>query len=72
MELAGGITGYMLKDDVRDMLQNTVNKSMSRYPYDKEITKSWDIMQHDVSTLWHSSWLSGLLLHVALCCFRFL
>jgi Tetraspanin family. len=51
MELAGGITGYVLQDDVEDMLRSTVNNSMSKYPYNKEITKTWDIMQHDVSTV---------------------
>ena len=51
MELAGGITGYVLQDDVKDMLQSTVNNSMYKYPYNREITKTWDIMQHDVSTL---------------------
>lgn len=48
MELAGGITGYVLQDDVEDMLRSTVNNSMSKYPYNKEITKTWDIMQHDL------------------------
>jgi hypothetical protein len=51
MELAGGITGYVLKDDVEGVLRNTVNNSMYKYPYNKEITKTWDIMQHDVSTV---------------------
>jgi hypothetical protein len=50
LELAGGITGYVLQDDVGDILQKTVNSSMSSYSYDKEVTKTWDIMQHDVST----------------------
>jgi CD63 antigen len=49
LELAGGITGYVLRDDVGDILQNTVNNSMSKYTYNNEITKTWDIMQHDVS-----------------------
>jgi hypothetical protein len=51
MELASGITGYVLQDDVEEMLQNTVNKSMNEYLYRSEITKTWDIMQHDVSTV---------------------
>lgn len=51
MELAGGITGYVLQDDVKYMLQNTVNNSMYKYPYNKEIAKTWNIMQHDVSTV---------------------
>lgn len=51
MELAGGITGYVLQDDVEDMLQSTVNNSMYKYLDNKEITKTWDIMQHDVSTV---------------------
>jgi hypothetical protein len=49
MELAGGITGYVLQDDVEDILKSTVNNSMSKYSHNKEITKTWDIMQHDVS-----------------------
>ena len=52
MELAGGITGYVLQGDVEDMLQSTVNNSMYKYLHNKEITKTWDIMQHDVSTVW--------------------
>jgi hypothetical protein len=71
MELAGGITGYVLQDEVGDMLRNTVNNSMSKYSYNKEITKTWDIMQHDVSTVWHSSWPSSLLLQVILYGVRF-
>jgi len=51
MELAGGITGYVLQGDVEDMLQSTVNNSMYKYLHNKEITKTWDIMQHDVSTV---------------------
>lgn len=50
MELAGGITGYVLREDVSDILENTVNNSMSKYLYNEEIKKTWDIMQHDVST----------------------
>jgi len=49
IELAGGITGFVLQDDVEDVLRSTVNNSMYKYPYNKEITKTWDIMQHDVS-----------------------
>lgn len=48
MELAGGITGFVLQDDVEDVLRSTVNNSMYKYPYNKEITKTWDIMQHDL------------------------
>jgi len=51
MELAGGITGFVLQDDVEDMLQSAVNNSMYKYPYNKEIAKTWNIMQHDVSTV---------------------
>ena len=51
MELAGGITGYVLQGDVEDMLRSTVNNSMFKYPHNKEIMKTWDIMQHDVSTV---------------------
>ncbi|KDR06367.1 CD63 antigen [Zootermopsis nevadensis] len=49
LELAGGITGYVLQDDVESMLQTALNKSMSKYSYNKEVTKSWDIMQHDLT-----------------------
>lgn len=48
LELAGGITGYVLRDDVEDILQSTVNSSMSKYSYNDEITKTWNIMQHDL------------------------
>jgi hypothetical protein len=51
MELASGITGYVLQDDVEEMLRSTVNNSMDKYLYRSEITKTWDIMQHDVSTV---------------------
>jgi Na+/H+ antiporter NhaD/arsenite permease-like protein len=49
MELAGGITGYVLQEDVEEILRSTVNNSMSKYSYNKEIAKTWNIMQHDVS-----------------------
>lgn len=48
LELAGGITGYVLRDDVEDMLENTFNKTMQQYSTNKEIAKTWDIMQHDL------------------------
>jgi CD63 antigen len=54
IELAGGITGYVLQDDVEDALQSALNNSMNKYSHEKEITKTWDIMQHDVSMVCHS------------------
>jgi hypothetical protein len=64
MELASGITGYVLQDDVEEMLRSTVNNSMDEYLYRSEITKTWDIMQHDVSTV---CTLSSSTLDVLLC-----
>ncbi|XP_069702991.1 CD63 antigen-like [Periplaneta americana] len=48
IELAGGITGYVLQDDVEEMLNKTVSGSMASYTTNNEVKKTWDIMQHDL------------------------
>ncbi|KAJ9584116.1 hypothetical protein L9F63_021525, partial [Diploptera punctata] len=48
MELGGGITAYLLRDDVADVLQSSFNTTMQQYKTNKEVAKTWDIMQHDL------------------------
>nr|CAD7194243.1 unnamed protein product [Timema douglasi] len=49
LELAGGITGYVLKQDVQSMLEDSLNTTSQRYgPANKDITNAWDIMQNDL------------------------
>nr|CAD7401695.1 unnamed protein product [Timema cristinae] len=50
LELAGGITGYVLKQDVQSMLEDSLNTTSKQYgPSNKDITNAWDIMQNDLS-----------------------
>lgn len=48
VELAGGITGYVLQDDVEGMLNKTMSNSLASYTTNNEVQKTWDIMQHDL------------------------
>ncbi|CAG2067506.1 unnamed protein product, partial [Timema podura] len=49
LELAGGITGYVLKQDVQSMLEDSLNTTSKLYgPGNDDITKAWDIMQNDL------------------------
>ncbi|XP_063216155.1 CD63 antigen-like [Bacillus rossius redtenbacheri] len=48
LELAGGITGYLLKDDVKDLLGKSLNETALHYETNKDYKNSWDIMQTDL------------------------
>jgi len=49
LELGAGITGYMMRGEVSDMLQNRLNGTLQVYNTNEDVRRSWDIMQHDVS-----------------------
>nr|AJF38198.1 cd63 [Locusta migratoria] len=48
MELGGGIAGYVLKEVLKDDVDNQLNSTLSKYGSNEDITKSWDIMQTDL------------------------
>lgn len=51
LELAAGISGYVLRNDTRDLVSNALNSSMKSYGGNNsgEITLIWDEIQVDVS-----------------------
>lgn len=51
LELAAGISGYVLRNDTYNLVSTTLQSSMSKYGGDtsKEITIIWDEIQVDVS-----------------------
>lgn len=51
LELGAGIAGYMMRGEVRTMVENRLNTTMEEYLTNSDIRRSWDIMQHDVSIL---------------------
>lgn len=50
LELGAGISGYIMRGEVDRMLQNRMNNTMPLYQTDPDVQRSWDVMQHDVST----------------------
>lgn len=48
LELGAGISGYMMRGEVRNMLENRLNGTMEEYLKNDDIRRSWDIMQHDL------------------------
>ncbi|XP_076640075.1 CD63 antigen [Colletes latitarsis] len=48
LELGAGISGYMMRGEVRQMVENRLNATMENYLSNDDIRKSWDIMQHDL------------------------
>ncbi|XP_029170963.1 CD63 antigen-like [Nylanderia fulva] len=48
LELGAGITGYMMRGEVANMLENRLNGTMRQYNINDDIRRSWDIMQHDL------------------------
>ncbi|KAM0731888.1 CD63 antigen [Formica fusca] len=48
LELGAGITGYMMRGEVGNMLENRLNSTMRQYSSNDDIRRSWDIMQHDL------------------------
>lgn len=49
LELGAGITGYMMRGEVGNMLENRLNDTLREYNTKEDVRRSWDIMQHDVS-----------------------
>jgi len=48
MELAAGLAGYARRSEIEDMLDQRLNASMHNYYTQKEVEKSWNIMQHEM------------------------
>lgn len=48
MEVAGGITGYLLQDDIHGMLETRMASGMQDYGKHQDITNSWDVLQYDL------------------------
>ncbi|XP_032669102.1 CD63 antigen-like isoform X1 [Odontomachus brunneus] len=48
LELGAGITGYLMRGEISNMLENRMNSTMRQYDVDESIRQSWDIMQHDL------------------------
>lgn len=48
LELGAGIAGYMMRAEVRSMVESRLNTTMEDYSTKDDIRKSWDIMQHDL------------------------
>ncbi|KYQ60666.1 CD63 antigen, partial [Trachymyrmex zeteki] len=48
LELGAGITGYMMRGEVANMLENRLNGTLRQYEINPDIRRSWDIMQHDL------------------------
>ena len=49
MEAAGGIGGYVMKDDIHEMLSVKMNNSLKEYNKDIIYQKTWNALQFDVS-----------------------
>jgi len=41
----------MMRGEVGNMLENRLNGTLRQYELNPDIRRSWDIMQHDVSSL---------------------
>jgi CD63 antigen len=48
LEIAGGVAGYIMKDDVYDMLETRMNSTLKSYNSSDIVKKTWNIVQHDV------------------------
>lgn len=47
-EVAGGVAGYLMQDDIHDMLEKRMAMTMSEYGIKKDYTNSWDVLQYDL------------------------
>lgn len=47
-ELSAGISGYVLRDRVSEMLENNLNKTLQLYGNNTEDTRTFDILQKTV------------------------
>jgi len=48
MEVAGGVAGYMMQQDIDSMLKQRMDSSMQDYNKNTEITNSWNVLQYDL------------------------
>ncbi|XP_022188286.2 CD63 antigen [Nilaparvata lugens] len=48
MEVAGGVTGYLLQDDIHGMLETRMEDGMKDYGKHQDVTNSWDVLQYDL------------------------
>lgn len=49
MEVAGGVAGYLMQQDIDDILKTRMEALMLEYNKNTEITSSWNALQYDVS-----------------------
>uniref|UniRef100_A0A0A9XGK5 Tetraspanin n=1 Tax=Lygus hesperus TaxID=30085 RepID=A0A0A9XGK5_LYGHE len=47
MEAAGGIAGFIMKDDLNRMLETRMNSSLKEYKYNTYYQKTWNAVQFD-------------------------
>lgn len=57
LELGAGISGYMMRGEVRSMLENRLQITMPEYKSNEATKRSWDIMQHDLNCCGMNSYL---------------
>ncbi|XP_071447433.1 CD63 antigen-like [Hetaerina americana] len=48
LEVAAGITGYVLKDDVKTVMEENLNQLLEEYPASDEYNKAWNVLQYDL------------------------
>ena len=49
LELAAGITGYVMRGKAQEMLQNQMKSSLKNYTSDENVYSNWDKIQSMVS-----------------------
>lgn len=54
MEVAGGVAGYLMQQDIDDILKTRMEALMLEYNKNTEITSSWNALQYDVSVACYS------------------
>lgn len=52
MEVAGGVAGYLMKEDIHGMLEKHMTAAMKEYNFNN--TNTWDVMQYDVSVIFNN------------------
>lgn len=49
LELAGGIAAYVLRNDLKEMVNDKMTSSVDQYYNNRNVKDAWDIIQSDVS-----------------------
>ena len=49
LELTAAVAGYLLRDDVHNVVEGALNKSIYNYPNDTRTQEGWNVMQYDFS-----------------------